>query len=252
MSGSDSMVNGRDSTATRPCGCGGVEAGDTSVLSAEQAEAFATAWTVLARVLEEPPPNHILENIRSPELLRDWPLLHTEQQASSILTEGLASLAESSRLAEDAYLVADDHMRLLKGPRSAAVSPYESVHRSREGLVFERETLQVRDWYSRFGLQAPRLDHDPDDQIHLELEFCATLLQRGLEEHDRDNEGKAQTLFAAHRDFCREHLLQWAPSFFQALNKAADTHFYRGMAGLGMDALHQASDLLQPGAPSTR
>jgi len=214
------------------------------------AEAFATVWTVLARVLKEAPTPQVLDNVRSSELLLDWPLLGTDQQPSRVLAEGLASLAESSRVEEDAGSVADDHMRLLRGPGSAAASPYESVHRSREGLVFERETLQVRDWYSRFGLQAPRLDHDPDDQIHLELEFCATLLGRGLEEYYRNDEGKAQTLFANHRDFCREHLLQWAPGFFETLLRAAETHFYRGMAGLGLDAVHQAEDLMNPAAPS--
>lgn len=243
-------MNHTDTTTTQPCACGQAGVEDTPVLSAEKAHALATVWTVLARVLEEPPTAQVLDSVRSSELLQDWPLLGPENKPSNVLSDGLASLAESRLVEEDPNTVADDHMRLFRGPGSAAASPYESVHRSREGLVFERETLQVRDWYSRFGLQAPRLDHDPDDQIHLELEFCATLLRRGLEQHDRNDEGKVQTLFAAHRDFCREHLFQWAPGFFETLLKSADTHFYRGMAGLGLDALHQAEELMSPEAPS--
>ena len=36
--------------------------------------------------------------------------------------------------------------------------PWESVHRSEEGLTFEAETLQVRRSYAAVGLQAPALN----------------------------------------------------------------------------------------------
>lgn len=221
-------------------------------LSLEQADALATVWTVLARVLEKPPTAEALDAVRSPELLDEWPLKVIGGYTSDDLTHGLESLAESRRVGEDAAVVADDHMRLLKGPGAAIASPYESVHRSREGLVFERHTLEVRDWYSRFGLQAPRLDRDPDDQIHLELEFCATLLRRALDARARHDEGKAQTLIAAHAEFCREHLLTWAPAFFEALRTGADTHFYRGMGELGRDAVRLAAHLVEPASSSAR
>lgn len=220
--------------------------------SLDMTDALATAWTVLARVLKEPPTTQALDTVRSSDLLQSWPLLDSGHQPSPALTEGLSSLAESRQTGEDAKTVADDHMRLLRGPGSAKASPYESVHRSREGLVFERETLQVRDWYSRFGLRVPRLDHDPDDQIHLELEFCATLLKRGLDAYDGHDETRASQLFAAHADFCREHLFQWAPAFFEQLRRGAETHFYRGIAELGSDAVCQAATLMRNESPSTQ
>lgn len=225
------------------CACGHGTQDAIISLPVDQAEALAAVWTVLARVLAEPPTEDALMSLRSPELLQDWPLQNTGH-ATAGLTTGLASLAESQRRGEGAAAVADDHMRLFRGPRSAIACPYESVYRSREGLVFERETLQVRGWYSRFGLSAPRLDHDPDDQIDLELEFCATLLQRGLEAHDRGDDEESQRLFSAHSGFAQEHLLQWAPAFFDAMLKGSDTCFYRGIAELGRDALQQAAILI--------
>lgn len=223
----------------QPCACGHAsspEAAATDDLTAIEAEALATVWTVLARVLAEAPTAHILDSLRSPELLQDWPLLDTEHEPEQ-MTAGLHSLAESRRAGETASDVADDLMRLLRGPGSALAYPFESVHRSREGLVFEQETLQVRSWYARFGLEAPQLNRYPDDHIHLEMEFCATLLRRAtaaLENHDPD---RSQMYFAAHRDFCLEHLLAWAPAFFTQLNAGARTHFYRGMAVLGSHAV---------------
>lgn len=241
-----------DTEAMRMCACVHSAPGDGPTFTWDEAEAFAAAWTVLASVLREPPNDQSLEAMRSPDLLQSWPLLDSERQPSKALKDGLSSLAESKDAGEDASMVSDDHMQLLRGPGSAAASPYESVHRSREGLVFERETLQVRDWYSRFGLRAPRLDHDPDDQIHLELEFCATLLHRGLQAHDTHDEVKAQQLISAHRDFCREHLLQWAPEFFDQLLRGSKTHFYRGMAELGRDATRQAKAVLETDLPLAR
>ena len=215
-------------------------------LTEEQADALSAVWTVLARVLAGPPTADALEVLRSPELLQDWPLLGDAQpDEPNDLAGGLDSLEASRRAEEDAAVIADDHMQLLRGPRSPRAYPFESVHRSREGLVFERETLQVRDWYGRFGLEAPRLDRDPDDRIDLELEFCSTLLQRGLEALDGGNEEASRTLFAAHRDFCREHLLVWAPAFFDQLFKGASTHFYRGVAQLGRHAVGHTADLLE-------
>ncbi|MGV8845859.1 TorD/DmsD family molecular chaperone [Tessaracoccus sp.] len=218
----------------------------TSTLDADQADALAAVWTVLARVLAEPPSADALQQLRSPQMLQDWPLLDGPQSTPDVLADALESLAESRRADEDATVVADDHMRLLRGPGTALACPYESVHRSREHLVFERETLEVRHWYSRFGLQAPKLDREPDDQIHLELEFCATLLRRGLDALERNDEARSQMFFAAHHDFCREHLLAWAPAFFDQVRDGARTHFYAGVAGLGRHALKHAQLLVEP------
>ena len=223
----------------------------TSHLSADHAQAFIAAWTVLARVLADPPTDDVLTRVRSAELLEDWPLRDTGRATAGLAT-GLELLTESRTRQEKADAVADDHMRLFRGPGTARANPFESVHRSREGLVFEKETLQVRGWYSRFGLHAPRLDHDPDDHIHLELEFCATLLQRGLDALERGNDRESQRLLSAHDGFAREHLLQWAPAFFDAMAKGATTSFYRGMAELGRDALRQVDSLVTVDAAAHR
>ena len=211
-------------------------------LTPDEADAFAAVWNVLARVLEHPPTAETLDKLRTHELLQDWPL--RRMGSSDDMEIGLACLAESR--SEDATVVADDHMRLLRGPSRALASPYESVHRSREGLVFESETMQVRLWYARFGLQVSRLNRDPDDQIHTELDFCSTLLNRGLRALDGGDDAQCQMLFAAHRDFCREHLLTWAPAFFDLVLEHANTSFYRGVALLGRDALARVEELQVP------
>lgn len=239
-------------TPDQQCTCAAAPPPRTDVrasnLTAEQADALAAVWTVLARVLAEPPTPEALQQLRSPEMLQEWPLQDVPHPVPDLLAVALGSLAESRRAEEDVRVVADDHMRLLRGPGTAIACPYESVHRSREHLVFERETLEVRHWYARFGLQAPQLDREPDDQIHLELEFCATLLRRGLDALERGDDARSQMFFVAHQDFCREHLLAWAPAFFDQVLHGAHTHFYKGIADLGRHALGHAQLLEEPEA----
>ena len=207
--------------------------------SPQQWDAWAATWTVLGRVFAAAPDQESLDRVREPEMLTEWPLAGGERT-----TEGLDLLAESSRAGEDAKAVYDDFFGLVIGPGKMLATPWESVYRSTEGLVFEAQTLQVREFYRRFGLQAPRLNREPDDHISLELEFCATLLTRAMDAAESGNNDEADEFVAAHRDFCREHLLAWAPEFFRRVEQGATTAFYRGIGVLGQDACAQLASVL--------
>lgn len=206
-------------------------------LNPEQWDRFSAVWTVLGRLFASAPSEAELDVIRTAEMLDDWPLPDGDRSAA-----GLAELAASATAGEDAAAVKDDHFRLVVGPGRARAVPWESVYLSSEGLVFEAETMAVRHFYRRFGLQAPRLNRDPDDHISLELEFCATLLGRAF---DALAEGAdPQPFVDAHRDFCREHLLRWAPEFFRRVEDGAETRFYTGVGILGQDACAQLVALI--------
>lgn len=202
-------------------------------------DAWAAAWTVLGRLFQTAPNQETLDAIRSPEMLADWPLPDGERSA-----EGLALLAESAATGETAEQVHDDHFLLVVGPGKVKAVPWESVYLSSEGLVFEAQTLEVRQFYRRFGLQAPKLNREPDDHISLELEFCATLLNRAMTALEAGEDAQAVELADAHTDFCRQHLFAWAPEFFRRVEEGADTAFYRGIGILGQDALAQVAAAL--------
>ncbi|MDX5400260.1 MAG: molecular chaperone TorD family protein, partial [Actinomycetes bacterium] len=122
--------------------------------------------------------------------------------------------------------------------------PWESVHRSRERLLFEAETLQVREWYARFGLAAPRLNREPDDHVALELEFLAALAERALTALEEDRPGDATELVAAHQTFLAEHVLTWVPTLMEMIRQNAETSFHKGVAELVTGALESAESLL--------
>lgn len=192
-------------------------------------------WSVLGRLFAEAPGQQVLDETRSAELLSVWPLPHGPRTA-----EGTAALAESATRGESGEQVRDDFQQLFVGPFHLPAPPWESVYRSRERLLFEQETLQVREFYLRHGLQAPKLNLEADDHISLELEFLARLLVRaGAAEADGDPE-QARLLVAEHERFLDEHLGAWAPQFFADVEANAQTTCYRGLGILGADAVAQA------------
>ncbi|MBB1509660.1 molecular chaperone [Tessaracoccus sp. MC1756] len=190
-------------------------------MDAEDLDRRSASLTVISRLLLAPPSEDALRQLRDPDLLAEWP---TPEGAD----EGLRLLARSAESVEEVRI---DHQRLFGGAGPAKANPFESVHRSREGLKFEAETLQVRAAYRRLGLQAPLLHKEPDDHIGLELEFVATAYQRAAELLDEGEE--ADEVLAVAQDFIRDHLQQWVPQLFDLVVERAETDFYRGVGHLG-------------------
>ena len=141
-----------------------------------------------------------------------------------------------------------DQMRLLIGIDRVLAPVWESVYFNESRLVFQKQTLEVRDWYARFGLQIERLNKEPDDHLGLELSFIAHLASRALQVM----EGDAKTFdefLQAQRDFLSDHLLRWGPAWAKLVKQHAETDFYRGIAHLTQGALLAAAETLQVKLP---
>lgn len=116
-------------------------------------------------------------------------------------------------------------------------TPYESVHRSVERLLFGEHTLQVRALYAQLGVAAPRLNREPDDHIGLELEFLATVTTAWRDATQAGDLPQAQAVLDLGGVFVRDHLLAWAPGLMDLITEHADTAFYQGVGRLGAAAL---------------
>ncbi|NLI17582.1 MAG: dehydrogenase [Actinomycetales bacterium] len=203
----------------------------------ERLDALAATWTVLSRLLLSPPDEDTLTRFRDPEMLASWPFAGHDEDTDA----GLALIAGSG---EDAEAIRADHAALFTGPDTLRAPPYESVHRSRDHLLFEEETIQVRQWYARHHLAAPRLGREPDDHIGLELDFLATLVLRALQALDAGHADDARRLLADHDEFVTTHLLEWAPGLMDLVRARAGTDFYRGVGALGSGVLRAPQALL--------
>ncbi|MFZ1043088.1 MAG: molecular chaperone TorD family protein [Anaerolineales bacterium] len=165
---------------------------------------------------------------RGLELLRHW------------TTENREGVSE-----KEFKIVKRDQLYLFVGTDQVLAPVWESVYFSAEHLVFQEQTLQVRQWYSRFGLQAERINREPDDHIGIELSFVSHLAKQALHAVDQNDEQNYEDLLQAQRDFLSEHLLRWAPVWAKLVKQNAETDFYRGLAHLTHGALLEAADFLQ-------
>lgn len=197
-------------------------------------DAFAGAYTFASRLLLQAPDLALLGRIGHPGLLDEWPMLDaTSREGARLLVAGAG---------EDPVSLARDHQRLFIGPGALLAPPYESVYRSREGLLFEEQTLQVRDAYRTFGLVAPALNREPDDHIGLELHFLAQVCLRSLDALDAGDDDAFDATLAAHQAFLGDHLLVWGPTCLEKITEHARTQYYRGVAMLTAGLLDQARE----------
>lgn len=145
-------------------------------------------------------------------------------------------------------ILKQDNMKLLIGLDVMPAPPWESVYFSDKRMLFQEQTLQVREWYARFGLQIEHINQEPDDHIGLELVFISHLASGALQAIDEDAK-VFEYLLRAQRDFLAEHLLRWGPAWAKLVKQHADTDFYRGIAHLTHGALLAAAELLQVQLP---
>lgn len=139
------------------------------------------------------------------------------------------SSAVSGGMTKDAYdELQVDYCRLFIGPDKPLAIPWESVHRDITRLTFQQGTLDVRNWYARFGLQFEKVRKEPDDHIGLELAFVAALAGRAAEAIAQGNGPLFHELISAKEEFARVHLAAWGVKWAEIATEAAETDFFRG------------------------
>ena len=105
--------------------------------------------------------------------------------------------------------------------------------------------MQVREWFSRFGLQAEKINKEPDDHIGLEILFIAHLVSLTLQAIENDDQISLNEILQAQREFLSDHLLRWGPAWAKLVKQHAATDFYRGIAHLVHGSLQAIAETLQ-------
>ena len=120
-----------------------------------------------------------------------------------------------------------EYRRLFVGPGPLVAPPWESYYRSKEQLLFEEWTYQIRELYHQFGLQSIKENNEPDDHLLIELEFMIFLSDTCL--HETLDE-KIVDLISTQISFFENHLNQWIPYFCKRLIENTNSQLYLGAA----------------------
>ena len=142
-----------------------------------------------------------------------------------------------------------DFTHLFLGPAKAPAAPWESVYFCDERLVFQQQTLQVREWYARFGLEPINLHKEPDDHIGLELEFLAHLAKLGVQALEVNDSVRFDELLKAQREFLAAHPIKFFMEWCQLVEDNAKTDFCRAMALLTRGSLTELAMMLDVPIP---
>ena len=205
------------------------------MLDANKLDAFSAAFAVLASLHLQPAKDDTASSMRN--MIGQWPLpLEGDPK------EGAREISHSTDEDEDARW--QDQNEVYGIAAGAKVAPYESVHRGTDGLVFDEQTLQVRKFYAALGYEAPRLGHDPDDHIGLELDFLSKATLAVLDELDANQPERAQAALDLAASFTLEHVAAWAPQMLAKAAEAATTHWFTGVQKLTSGALTQWQEAL--------
>lgn len=199
---------------------------------------------MLGRLLYEPLNQEWLSSMITEEVFEDVPFGADQK----ITQEGLQVLnqwtQDHQQGLDDAGFddLRADYMRLFIGVGKVLAPLWESVHFSQQRLVFQEITLDVRNWYRRFGLEPENLHKEPDDHIGLELIFAAQLSRHALQALEDQKPDLFQRYLEAHNEFLNQHLLRWAPYWASLVEEHARTDFYRGLALLTKGALLEIAE----------
>lgn len=152
---------------------------------------------------------------------------------------------EKEGLTDDSFKkIQGDYTRLFIGPGKVLAPPWESVHFGEDRLVFQQQTLEVRNWYQRFGLESEKIHQEPDDHIGLELLFMARLATLGIQALDQQEKTRFEEVLKAQREFFQKHLGAWVLTWCGLVDKHARSDFYKGLAHLVRGASEGLSDVL--------
>lgn len=106
--------------------------------------------------------------------------------------------------------------------------PYETEYEATAEPFFRAQQMaDVAGFYRAFGLEPSRAVPERPDYLPLELEFMALLL---MKKRLAGGPAQAGVCDEAQRDFFRDHLAWWLPSFAAALRRKADAGPYADLA----------------------
>ncbi len=202
--------------------------GKESLLDIMAARAFA--YSFLSRAFFEEPSKEFLTLLVEQELIDSFVGL----EESALLKAGHDSLSFALRdpdilTDESVEDLAADYNRIFIGlGKKKSVSVYESVHRSTDRLVFQKDTMAVRAAYAKHDLKVERFQQEPDDHIGLELLFMQKLSEKCLKEMRGNRYHKARRILKDQLAFLDDHILKWVPKMAGKVVDNSQTNFFQG------------------------
>lgn len=214
----------------------------------ETISSLILAYGFFSKVFQEKPDDEFLRTLAEEDLFTDWPFAANNEQTK----EGLFLLRRFVQRWDKNCLpdLIQDYHQLFVGPTIKAI-PWESAWLSKEHLLFEEQTMEVRKLYRAVGLQTPLLGIEPDDHLGLEFAFMMHLFVASFALDESGQEEALLEVKKIQHEFYTKHMMAWIPDCLNAVTKEAESDYYKGTAKLCLGCLDITGDILNETNPTS-
>lgn len=137
--------------------------------------------------------------------------------------------------------VIDDYSTLFGDIGLALAPPFASVYLSRDHLIIDKHTLEVRKIYNSYGWKSRNEGIIPDDHLGIELQFINLLLEKYIE---LDDGVCKKELTGDLKRFIELHLQTWIEDWGSKIQSNSSTDFYKGIGYLAVSCIEDVYSLL--------
>lgn len=188
------------------------------------------AYDLLRRTFLEEPTKEFLLLFAEEGLIEGFPFTEEDEKIREGVQQVIGFLKEYDSYREKKY---DDlhweYTRMFVGPYELSAPPWESAYLSKERLLFQEQTLKVRQAYLKYGFAPKNFKKEADDHLGLELDFMYQLSSQSLEALETQDGKRLFEILKDQESFLQEHLLKWVPGFSKDVIENSKYGFYRGM-----------------------
>ena len=180
-------------------------------------------YTLFQRLFAEEPSIELFEVLFSQETEGQLAILGKDCGALETLCELFGSLKthDCGQLAND---LGSEYVRLFIGPGNLSVPPWESIHVTGKQLIFQKETLDVRNAYRAEGFLPVGYPSVADDHIAIEASFMQKLAGKSVKAYQSDDLEECLRLLDVQKDFLEKHLARWLPKYSKSLGELNRRH----------------------------
>lgn len=197
---------------------------ETQEAAANYLEIRSVAYDVLRRTFLEEPKKDFLNAFKN-GYFESFPFLNE----NDVIKEGVnivSSFFQNHDVDDIFEQLHWDYTRMFIGPYQLEAPLWASSYLNKDQLLFQTETMMVRQAYAKYFLEQHSIWREPDDHLGLELDFIyqLNLLLMEMTEGQAKNE-----IIYDQLDFLENHLLKWVPLLRVKVEENAKLEFYRGM-----------------------
>jgi putative dimethyl sulfoxide reductase chaperone len=172
------------------------------------------------------PSNECIHDFWLQGILKNLPVSSNNPRfikAASQLHQSVGDQTSSIKMMKEDYLI------LFTAAGNSLAPPYESVNRSRNLLIFDKQTSEVSEFYESYGWESKFKGKIPDDHLGVELLFLTLMIEKYLE---LDDEICNSEMRFEIRRFIDQHLLSWVPDWNENIQERASSLSYKGIGTL--------------------